>query len=164
MKSRRKAREIVLQALYQCDAQADWRSETVDLFFSTFYPELAEIEVGIEVENLAFARGLISGISAHLSFLDAQIQTASLRWAVHRMCRVDRNIIRIAAYEVAFLEEIPTKVSLNEAIEIAKRYGSDESPMFVNGVLDNLARSFEAHPEVIERELGRVAVPVRAVG
>jgi len=102
-----------------------------------------------DAENYSFARNLISGVSSYLEFLDRAISSASTHWNLGRMSRVDRNILRIAAYEIGFLADVPASVSINEAIEVAKRYGADDSPMFVNGVLDNLAQMFRSHPEMV---------------
>jgi transcription antitermination factor NusB len=86
-----------------------------------------------------FARILIDGVIGALSQVDQLITQASKNWTVGRMSRVDRNILRMATYELAFMPDIPPNVSINEAIEVAKRYGTDDSPMFVNGVLDRIA-------------------------
>lgn len=88
---------------------------------------------------------LRAGVCDHLGLLDALIGRCSLHWKLNRMNAVDRNILRIAAYELAFLEDTPGRAVLNEAIEIAKRYGTEDSGRFVNGILDRIAH-----------ELGRV--------
>ena len=139
MKSRRKAREAALQALYQCDTLGDWSEANVDLYFKVFQGEALASTDSVILENLAFARRLTTGVLQNLAFLDTQISKSSTRWSIARMARVDRNILRAAAYELAFLDDIPPNVTINEAIEIAKRYGTDETHTFVNGVLDNLA-------------------------
>lgn len=139
MKSRRRAREAALQALYQCDTLQDWSEEAVDLYFRVFQSEQPDSGDPAGQENRDFARKLILGVAARLSEIDDQIASASTRWSMGRMCRVDRNLLRLAAFEIAFLPEIPVSVTINEAIEISKRYGTDDSPMFINGVLDNLA-------------------------
>ena len=72
------------------------------------------------------------------------------------MSRVDRNILRLAAYEIAFIDDIPVNASINEAIEIAKRFGCDDSPTFVNGVLDRLAAIVRTHPEMLEQPTRKV--------
>ena len=85
------------------------------------------------------ARGIREGVCAHLSLIDALIARCSLHWKLNRMNSVDRNVLRVATYELAFSEEIPGRAILNEAIEIAKRYGSEDSGRFVNGILDRVA-------------------------
>jgi len=165
MVSRRRAREAALQALYQCDTLAQWTKEAVDLYFELYCnssPDAATAEIDtpacakgvekaarhkeLEQENLRFARSLIMGVIENLDFIDRQIAAASTNWSVARMARVDRNILRVACYEMAFAADIPVNVSINEAIEIAKTYGTEDSPMFVNGVLDNIAKAFESNP------------------
>mgnify|MGYP006281166885 CR=1 FL=1 len=86
-----------------------------------------------------YGRALVDGVISRLDEIDKLIGLASTNWSVARMSFIDRNIIRIAAYEMHFGHEVPTKVSINEAIEIAKDFGSDDSPKFVNGVLDKVA-------------------------
>lgn len=158
MRSRRRAREAALQALYQCDTLGEWGPELVERFFSAFYPEESNHELSgelagedsdpdklqklkeMERDNRTFALNLISGTISHLNEIDELIMGASTHWSLGRMARVDRNIIRLATFEMQFLTDVPVNVSINEAIEIAKAFGSDDSPMFVNGVLDNIAK------------------------
>ena len=144
MKSRRKAREVVLQALYQCDTLNDWSEEIVERFFSNFFSADPETSVPgdlaeLERENIKFAREIIRGVCLHLNDIDTEISAISMHWTLARMARVDRNILRLAAYEMLFISDIPLSVTINEAIEIAKRFAGDDSPMFINGVLDQLA-------------------------
>lgn len=135
---RRKARESALQALYQCDALGDWSSASIDLYFSTYHAE--DSEGKDDPDAVTFCRSVIEGVIKNIEAIDTQISSASTHWSVTRMSRVDRNILRLAAFEIAYLSDIPVKVTINEAIEIAKRFSSDDSPMFINGVLDNVAR------------------------
>ena len=151
MKSRRKARESALQALYQCDTLGEWTEANIELYFQVFKSELCDGESkleGAEKDNFDFCNSLIRGVINTMSFIDSQISSASTNWSINRMCRVDRNILRLAAYEIAFLEDIPVSVSINEAIEIAKSYGTVDSPMFINGVLDNVASVLENNPQL----------------
>lgn len=147
MRSRRKARETALQALYQCDSLNDWSAESVSLFFTSFVDKIIE-DSELFKGNFDFARELIFGVINNLSLIDSQIGLASTHWSLRRMARVDRNILRIAAYEIGYLSDIPVSVSIDEAIEIAKRYGAVDSPMFINGVLDNIAEVLAGHPEL----------------
>lgn len=84
-----------------------------------------------------YAKSLVLGISRHQAELDAAITMASQRWKIERMTRIDRNIIRLAAYELLYTD-VPPKVAINEAIELAKLFGGDDSPAFINGVLNAL--------------------------
>lgn len=95
--------------------------------------------LGVAAERDSFADKLVVGCAEQKDVLDAKIRSVSKHWRLERMSRVDRNIIRMGAYELMFLQDIPRRVTLNEAVEVAKRYGNEESPAFVNGVLDRIA-------------------------
>jgi N utilization substance protein B len=95
--------------------------------------------LGVAAERDSFADELVAGCAKAQETLDTKIRSVSKHWRLERMSRVDRNIIRLAAYELMFLPEIPRRVTLNEAVELAKRFGNEESPAFVNGVLDRIA-------------------------
>lgn len=138
MKSRRKSREVALQALYQCDTLAEWTKENIDLYFAIYQDDTNPDAQHVSADCLTFARDLIDGVLAQKESVDRELEGASEHWSLSRMSRVDRNILRIATYEMTFLKEIPVSVSINEAIEVAKRYGAPESPTFVNGVLDRI--------------------------
>lgn len=155
MRSRRRAREAALQALYQCDTLEDFSAECVQLYFDVFKPESAgEVRTELsaaEQENLEFAKTIINGVLNNLEFIDEQITAASTNWSIGRMCRVDRNILRFATFEMALMDEIPISVSINEAIEIAKAFGTPDSPMFINGVLDNIAGVLKRDPALASK-------------
>ena len=91
-----------------------------------------------EPELVPFCLGLFDGITTNLSAIDAQLAAAAENWRLPRMAAVDRNVLRMGAYELLFTPDTPSSVALNEAIELARRYGSADSPAFVNGVLDRL--------------------------
>lgn len=159
MGSRRQARECALQALYQCDSLNDWSNECLELYFSVFHPEIEPVPLlGLgEQDHTAqpelakqdsFARVLVHGVVEHIASIDGSIGAASRNWSVARMSRVDRNIIRVATFEINYLTDVPPNVSINEAIEIAKRFGTDDSPMFVNGVLDKISSDFKRNQEL----------------
>jgi len=86
-----------------------------------------------------FAEQLAQGVLDHLPELDALLQRVADHWSIDRMAVVDRNVLRCALFELLYLDEIPAKVTINEAIEIAKRFGSEESGAFVNGILDRIS-------------------------
>jgi N utilization substance protein B len=92
-----------------------------------------------DAEGRAFADKLVRGVATSLDRVDRLISTASANWRVERMTRVDRNVLRIGAYELSSLPDIPRAVTLDEAVELAKRFGTEESGSFVNGVLDRIA-------------------------
>jgi N utilization substance protein B len=144
MGTRRRAREFALQILYQLEVlgQAGGTppsdEQAMALFWQNFQTAAegdppAAADVG---EARPFAEKLVRGVRAHQADLDAQIQSASRNWRLERMARVDRNLLRLALYELKHADDVPAKVAINEAIEIAKRYGTSESSAFVNGILD----------------------------
>ncbi len=134
--TRRRGREAALQILYQMDSTATSAPVASGLFFEHLIPG----DGGLDEDGVAFASELALGIGNHMEKVDAAIKDASEHWRIDRMPRVDRNILRIATYEILFIAEIPRRVTINEAIELAKRYGDAGSASFVNGVLDRIAQ------------------------
>jgi len=130
MKARRKARTIALQALYEVDCT----THTVE---SVLEQRLEEQPLNGELEG--FARCLVAGVLAHAIRLDRLIHKYAPEWPLDQMAIIDRNILRIAIWEFAVDRQTPTKVAINEAVELAKLYGSDSAPRFINGVLGALA-------------------------
>lgn len=128
---RRDAREHALQALYSIELHPDSPREALRLFLEA-HP------CGKSVKN--FALGLLTGILDNQSALDAKITEKSPNWSISRMSKIDLCIIRLATFELLFRDDIPRSVTINEAIEIAKKFGSEESPAFVNGILDEISR------------------------
>jgi N utilization substance protein B len=140
MGTRRKAREIALQILYQLDVQEQLSAEqALALFWRNFglvgtSGGEGMVEGGDDAQP--FAEQLVRGVRENQRDIDALIGLASRNWRLERMARVDRNLLRLAVFELKFVSDVPAKVAINEAIEIAKRYGTAESPAFVNGILD----------------------------
>jgi len=132
MGSRTKAREIALQALYQQDTAGGSGVEVVTGHFDE-----------LDAETQKFAAELVTGVSAERANIDALIERTSTNWKIDRMARVDRNILRLAIYELLRLPDVPVRVTLNEAIELGKKFGSEESSGFVNGILDKIAHAKE---------------------
>jgi len=128
---RRHARELAVQFLYQCDLN---RSDTIEESLSLFWQTQADVPQAVR----AFAEELIRGCLAHRDSIDQTIRRYTEHWELPRMATVDRNILRLAIYEMTCRDDIPPVVSINEAVEIAKRYSTDESGAFVNGILDRL--------------------------
>jgi N utilization substance protein B len=129
MGRRRKAREIALQVLYQIDVLKVDAKEAIQLFWSNF--EVSE-------EAREFSVELIEGTWNHREEIDKLIDGCSENWSLGRMAKVDRNILRMATYELLYCHDIPYKVTLNEAIDLGKNYGSENSGSFINGILDAL--------------------------
>ena len=130
MARRSRAREIVLQLLYQLDQTRQGNAEQEQQFLARRLQD-KELE--------AFADQLYRGTLDHRPEIDAKLAQVAENWSVERMAAVDRNILRLGAYELLFAADTPPKVAIDEAIELAKRYGSADSPAFVNGILDKLA-------------------------
>ena len=128
-----------MQVLYEIDVQPELSAEAaVTRVYAHFVDEVATAGAPEEIEARAFAERLVAGVVEHRGIIDERISSASRNWRVERMGRVDRNVLRLAVYEMTLGRDVPPKVALNEAIEIAKRYGAQETPAFVNGVLDRV--------------------------
>ncbi len=131
MTKRRKGRELALQALYQIAMTGDTSIAACEFF-------LCHFEGSASAKD--FARRLITGVIAHQQEIDRFISQSADNWKLSRMAKVDLIILRMATYEMLFCPDIPMSVSMDEAIEIAKRYGSGDSATFINGVLDQVAQ------------------------
>jgi len=129
---RRKAREHALQILFQLDIRKEKPTATALKHF------WAEYEPDEEVRN--FAEEIVKGTFKHLTKINEHIHQCAKNWSLDRMSVVDRNVLRMAVYEILYRMDIPTSVTINEAIEIAKKFGTDDSGAFVNGILDSVAR------------------------
>jgi N utilization substance protein B len=130
MGTRHVGRELALKALYQIDLRGGTSTEDLALFFDAF-----------PAEDVArkFAVNLVTGVHGEQVDLDAQIAGVLEHWSIGRLSRVDHNILRLAIFELQRMEDIPARVTIDEAIELAKTYGDQESGRFVNGVLDQVA-------------------------
>jgi len=141
---RRHGREMALQTLYGIEfGKRAWKEAVGDMKARasegpTEDEDLRElIRDGDEAQ--AFAEQLVSGVMDRLGEIDELLESSSTNWKVVRMARVDRNILRMAVYELRHMPEIPGRVTINEAVEIAKRYGEKDSASFINGILDRIA-------------------------
>ena len=133
--ARRQAREAALQVLYAADAanrlEPEWVEEITEQVMQEFrLPRRARERV----------HELVTGVVLNRKPIDEQITLASTRWKLHRLATVDRNVLRIATYELLFEPDTPAEVVIDEAVEISKRFSGGESPAFTNGVLDVIAR------------------------
>ena len=133
--ARRRSRQVALQVLYALDLSPDGDADGV---FETFADHF-ELPEGAR----AFAKELVAGVAAHREELDRAISEASRNWRLERMAAVDRNVLRLASYEL-MLRGTPPEVAIDEAVELARHFGGDPSPGFVNGVLDALAQGLTA--------------------
>ncbi|MBI5286940.1 MAG: transcription antitermination factor NusB [Deltaproteobacteria bacterium] len=129
---RRKAREVALQVLYQLDVADGKVDGALEAIWDSFdIPETVR----------DYSGKLVHGIYQHLGEIDRGIESASENWSLERMSIVDRNILRLGAFELAYCSDVPFKVVIDEAVELGKRYGSEESGNFINGILDKFAKT-----------------------
>jgi N utilization substance protein B len=130
MSLRRKGRELALQILYQWDIHRDTSGWLEDFWAQN----------STHAEAKTFAEGLVDGVITHAAELDGLLGRYAEHWTVHRMAITDRTVMRIAVYELLYRPDIPARVTLNEAIEIVKVFGDEQSGSFVNGILDRILR------------------------
>jgi transcription antitermination factor NusB len=129
MGRRRKARELAIQVLFHLEFSSDDPEEAFDLICANFDSRKS-------VEH--FSRELALGVCEKREVLDSLIRQSSKNWRLERMPHLDKCILRLAVFEILFMEDIPPKVSIDEAVEIGKKFGSNDSGSFINGVLDNI--------------------------
>lgn len=133
MRKRTKAREHALKVLYAIDITGEKPEKCIDLFWrNNEEPDKATRE---------FADAIVLGFHSNRELIDRVITAHTTNWQLKRMAVIDRNVIRAAAYELLFREDIPPKVAINEAIDMAKKYGDRDSGKFVNGVLDKISKT-----------------------
>jgi N utilization substance protein B len=146
MGPRRRAREHALQILFSLDGEERPQLARV---LAHFWREFVTSDGAAadrdgddarDPQVVGFAEALVTGTLEHLAEIDAVLQKASRNWRLERMARVDRNVLRLATYELKYEPEVPAKVVINEAIEVAKRFGAHESAAFVNGLLDRISQ------------------------
>ena len=129
---RSQARESAFKVLYQLDVTQDSPEEGLKIFFR---------DHRVLADSQAFVARLVEGTRARLSEIDHLLAKYATNWALNRMAMVDRNILRLGAFELLFGNETPPKVVINEAVELAKRFGTPDSGKFVNGVLDSIHKA-----------------------
>lgn len=130
MGARRSGREAALQMLFQLEASGASAAKTIELFWRLFEAD---------PEGRPYADELVKGVESSLADVDKRITAASQNWRLERMSRVDRNLLRMGTYELIMKKDVPRAVVIDEAIELAKSYGTEDSSSFVNGVLDRIA-------------------------
>jgi transcription antitermination protein NusB len=143
MKTRRRARRVTLETLYEYDIANHPPFEVL---------QRRTQETNMESAGVEFATHLVQGVLAHIDGMDRLIARYAPEWPLDQMAVIDRNILRIAIYEFLASDETPVKVAINEAVELAKTYGSDSAPRFINGVLGTLAEQIPTlRAELIEQ-------------
>ena len=151
MRKRTRSREFALQILYQLDINhlnisdvlEDFWKDRSDLALSDKEKEAIELDKK-DSEIRQYAEKLVRGTLEKIEMLDKIIERVAEHWEIKRMAYVDRNILRLSAYELLYFNDIPVKVAINEAVELAKRYGEPDSSKFINGILDRIAKT-ECH-------------------
>jgi N utilization substance protein B len=135
MRARTRARELALQFLYQVDVQGPELREDLPRFLA----EALDGKPG-GTEAAAYATRIVDGVLAHREEIDRLLADAARNWDLARMATVDRNALRLGCWEMLHEDEVPVKVAINEAIELAKRYSTEASGAFVNGILDRIRK------------------------
>ena len=146
MKPRTRARSIALQVLYETDLSTHPPGDVLQT-------RLEEIELAADLAE--FARSIIFGVLPLRRDLDHMIEKYAPEWPLDQIAAIDRNILRIACWEFAISRETPVKVAINEAVELAKLFGSDSAPRFINGVLGTLAENINEIQQVIKNRLAQ---------
>ena len=134
MGTRRQARELAMQALFYMDSQNSASPEMLERFCGNFHPS---------EKSRPFFFKLVNGVLDARGELDALIERFSKNWKINRMSCVDRNVMRIAVYELLYCDDIPPKVSINEAVDVGKKFGTEESGAFINGIMDSIRSALE---------------------
>lgn len=133
MGNRRKAREFALKVLFHMEFNPGLPDETFTLICDNF---------GVSESIQSFSKELVLGVYENKKKLDDTIRKSSKNWKLERMSRADRSILRLAVFEILFRQDIPPKVSIDEAVELGKKYGTEDSSSFINGILDNIYNLF----------------------
>jgi N utilization substance protein B len=144
MGARRKAREMAMQALFFMDERRDFSEEMLHRFCANFAPK---------PDVRPYFLRLVQGVLKYKTDLDAMIERFSENWSLSRMSGVDRNLMRIAVFELVWCRDIPAKVSINEAVDIGKKFGAEDSGAFINGIVDSIRAALEK---------GEVQAPISA--
>jgi N utilization substance protein B len=156
MTRRSRGREVALQVLYQIEQNPGAPPDEVRRFIERRLLEDSKLS--------EFTEGLIAGVKEHQARIDAMISQVAENWRLDRMAAIDRNILRLGAYEMLFCPDVPAKVAINEALELAKRYSTAQSSRFVNGILDRVLQLQVQEPkpeqnQQTDEESGREAEP-----
>ena len=134
MGTRRQARELAMQALFYMDMQNNVSLQMLENFCGNFPPSK---------KAQPFFLKLVNGVLEERGEIDALIEKFSKNWKISRMACVDRNVMRIAVYELLYCDDIPAKVSINEAVDVGKKFGTEESGAFINGIMDSIRGAME---------------------
>ena len=131
MGTRRRGRESALQVLYQIDVTQRSAEEALFLFWNNFT---------FDEESRSFCESLVRGVTKHYDDINALVERYAEHWKMSRMTWIDRNILRMAVYELLYCQDVPPKVTINEAVDLGKKFGSEDSGAFINGILDRITQ------------------------
>ena len=144
MGTRRQARELAMQALFSMDMNADFSTQAIEAYCRCFPPNQ---------RVYPFFHHLVSGVLQYKSHIDTVIERYASNWKIKRMACVDRNVLRLAVFELLYCDDIPAKVTINEAIDIGKKFGTPESGSFINGIIDSIRIA------IVKGQLETVSLP-----
>lgn len=136
MGKRRRSRELAIKVLFHLEFSKDDPALAFDSICNHF---------GAAEDIKPFSKELVEGVHVHLDELDELLAKASQHWRLERIAKVDRSILRLALYELLYRDDIPPKVSINEAVDLGKKFGSEESGAFINGILDKIYQTLMTH-------------------
>lgn len=147
--SRRQGRELAIKILFSLFEDQSSLDQVLETFWANFRfnndilgDPMDDVELPVKQDVRLFAEELVRGVAIHREQLDQIIDEFSTNWSLERMSRVDLAILRMGAFELLFQPQTPTNVVINEAVEVGKRYGTQETPSFVNGLLDKVSRIY----------------------
>ncbi len=146
MGTRRQARELAMQALFYMDMQKDASEDMLEHFCGCFCASK---------KSRPFLIKLVNGVIGKKGQIDALVERFSQNWKISRMSCVDRNVMRIAVYELLYCNDIPPKVSINEAVDIGKKFGTQDSGAFINGIMDSIKEALELEGAPIKVDVVR---------
>ncbi|MCX7843261.1 MAG: transcription antitermination factor NusB [Clostridia bacterium] len=144
---RRASRELAMKLLYQLEVQKEDRQEQIETALNE--------EEGLTDSDRKYVEDVVEGVYRNIAYLDETIEKYSKGWKINRMPKVDLNILRLAIYEISFREDIPFNVSVNEAVELAKKYSTKEAGSFINGILGKVPHVRVSRQEEIKAEVNK---------
>lgn len=148
MKPRRRARSLILEVLYEVDVA---QHDPLSVFQRRLHEQISD-EKPLNQNAIEFARDLLVGVVDHMNRIDVFVARFAPEWPLEQIAVIDRNVLRMAIYEILIDEGTPIKVAINEAVELAKSYGSDSAPRFVNGVLGTLTDQTESLRQELQED------------
>ena len=145
--SRQNAREAAVRFLYQCDMTGDAPCAAVESYFRNVQPDDEDLYIPLSDGDIEYMNSVLSGVSENIDEIDGIISANSKEWKINRISKTLMAIMRIAVFEMMFCEDVPAKVSINEAIELAKAYDGEQTGAFVNGILAGVVRQLKIFEE-----------------